>query len=128
MPLLDRLPQVPRWAAADRGTGSHACREHIRDVGARPVIATKRNEAAVACSEGPRPLQPSRAALGGAAQAFGPAATGMATEGRLKEWRAAAMRHGRTASSFRGVLCFAACDWFRNEHVLGIRYFNTKSI
>ena len=37
VPLLDRLPQVPRWVFADRGYSSHAFREHIRDPGARPL-------------------------------------------------------------------------------------------
>ena len=51
VPALDRLPQVPRWVVADRGYSSHAFREHIRDLGARPAIPTKRNEAPVACPD-----------------------------------------------------------------------------
>ena len=35
VPLLDCLPGVPRWVAADRGDASHAFREHIRTMGAR---------------------------------------------------------------------------------------------
>lgn len=33
---------------------------------------------------------------------------------RLKEWRAVATRHEKTACSFMGVLCMAAAlDWIR---------------
>ena len=51
VPLLDRLPRVPGWVVADRGYSSHAFREHIRDLGARPAILTKRSEAPVACPD-----------------------------------------------------------------------------
>ena len=41
-------------------------------------------------------------------------AGGMATEGRLKEWRAVATRYKKTANSFMGVLCLAAAiDWIK---------------
>ena len=49
--LLDRLPGVPKWVVTDRGYSSHAFRQHVRDAGARPAIATKRNEAALACPD-----------------------------------------------------------------------------
>ena len=29
IPLLDKLPGVPKWMVADRGYSSHAFREHI---------------------------------------------------------------------------------------------------
>ena len=48
-PLLACLPGVPRWVVADRGYASHAFRQHIWDVGARPAVPTKRTEAPVAC-------------------------------------------------------------------------------
>jgi transposase len=51
VPLLDHLPRVPRWVVADRGYSSHAFREHIWDLGARPAIPSKRNEAPVACPD-----------------------------------------------------------------------------
>jgi len=49
--LLDQLPGVPGWVVADRGCGysSHGFREHIWDLGARPAIPPKQNEAPVAC-------------------------------------------------------------------------------
>ncbi len=41
-------------------------------------------------------------------------AAGIATEGRLKEWRAVATRYEKTANSFMGVLCLAAAfDWLK---------------
>ena len=51
VPLLDRLPRVPKWAVADRGTTSHAFRSHIRDLGAQPAIPTQRHEARVSCPD-----------------------------------------------------------------------------
>ena len=51
IPLLERLPGVPQWVVADRGLSSHAFREHIWSLGARPAIPSKRNEDAVACPE-----------------------------------------------------------------------------
>ena len=38
IPLLERLPGVPKWVVADRGLSSHAFREHIWNLGARPAI------------------------------------------------------------------------------------------
>ena len=49
VPLLARLPGVPRWVVADRGYASHAFRQHIWNAGARPAVPAKRNEAPVAC-------------------------------------------------------------------------------
>ena len=43
VPLLDQLPGVPLWVVADRGYSSHGFRQHIRDVGAKPAVPTKRN-------------------------------------------------------------------------------------
>ena len=51
MPLLARLPDVPIWVVADRGYSSHVFREHIWNLGARPAIPTRRDEAPVACPE-----------------------------------------------------------------------------
>ena len=48
VPLLDRLPGVPRWVVADRGYASHRFRDHVWSMGARPAIPPKRNEAPVA--------------------------------------------------------------------------------
>ena len=92
MPLLARLPDVPRWVVADRGYSSHAFREHVGDLGARPAIPPKRNEAAVACPEW---IYNNRNRV-------------ERLWGRLKEWRAVATRYEKTASSFLGVLQLAA--------------------
>ena len=47
--LLGCLPDVPGWVVGDRGLASHAFREHIWDLGARPAIPPKRNEDPLAC-------------------------------------------------------------------------------
>src|ERR671933_2619817 len=47
--LLTVLSIIPAWIVADRGYASQAFRELIWNLGARPAIPTKRNEAAVAC-------------------------------------------------------------------------------
>jgi transposase len=98
VPLLDRLPGVPRWVVADRGYSSHAFREHIWNTGARPALPAKRNEAPVACPD----------------WAYANRNRVERLWGRLKEWRAVATRYEKTACSFMGVLCLAASmDWLR---------------
>ena len=98
VPLLARLPGVPRWVVADRGYASHAFREHVWNVGARPAIPARRNEAPVACP----------------AWAYANRNRVERLWGRLKEWRAVATRYEKTARSFMGVLCLAASlDWLR---------------
>src|SRR3982750_2277879 len=92
IPLLDRLPGVPKWVVADRGLSSHAFREHIWSLGARPAIPSKRNEDEVAC---PDWIYVNRNHV-------------ERLWARLKEWRAVATRYEKTASSFMGVLCPAA--------------------
>jgi transposase len=99
IPLLERLPGVPRWVVADRGLSSHAFREHIRNLGARPAIPSKRNEEEVAC---PDWIYVNRNHV-------------ERLWARLKEWRAVATRYEKTASSFMGVLCLAATlDWLKS--------------
>lgn len=51
VPLLDCLPDVPKWVVADRGYTSHAFRRHIWDMGSRPAIPPLRHEAPVACPD-----------------------------------------------------------------------------
>jgi transposase InsO family protein len=50
--LLSFLTALALWIVADRGYSSHAFRRLIWDLGARPAIPTKRNEAPVACPPG----------------------------------------------------------------------------
>ena len=96
--LLNCLPGVPKWVVADRGYSSHAFREHIWNLGARPAIPTKQNEATVAC---PDWIYNNRSRVEN-------------LWARLKEWRAVATRYEKTARSFMGVLCLAAtCDWIK---------------
>jgi transposase len=96
--LLDRLPRVPKWVVADRGYSSNTFREHVWNMGSRPVIPTKRNEAPVAC---PDWIYNNRNQV-------------ERLWARLKEWRAVATRYEKTANSFMGVLCLAAAiDWIK---------------
>ena len=96
--LLDRLPEAPFWAVGDRGLASHAVREHIWDMGARPAIPPKRNQASVAC---PAWIYANRRLVEN-------------LWARLKEWRAVATRYEKTARAFLGVLCMAATmDWLK---------------
>ncbi|MDB5848248.1 MAG: transposase family protein [Rhodoferax sp.] len=97
-PLLACLPGVPKWVIADRGYSSHSFRDHIWNLGARPAIPTKRNEAPVAC---PGWIYTNRNQV-------------ERLWARLKEWRAVATRYEKTACSFMGVLYIAAaCDWIK---------------
>ena len=96
--LLSRLPETPTWVVADRGYTSHALREHIWSIGARPAIPPQRHEAPVAC---PAWIYHNRNRV---EQLWA----------RLKEWRAVATRYDKTARSFLGVLCLAASlDWLK---------------
>lgn len=96
--LLARLPRRPLWVVADRGYASHAFREQVWSLGARPAIPPKRNEPPVACP----------------AWAYTNRNRVERLWGRLKEWRAVATRYEKTAASFLGVLCLAATlDWLK---------------
>ena len=98
IPLLEQLPGVPTWVVADRGYTSHAFREHIWSIGARPAIPPQRHEAPVAC---PDWIYNNRNVV-------------ERLWARLKEWRAVATRYEKTASSFMGILCLAATlDWIK---------------
>ena len=96
--LLAFLAVIPLWIVADRGYASHAFRELIWTLGARPAIPAKRNEAPVAC---PPWIYHNRNRV-------------ERLWSRLKEWRAVATRYEKTACSFMGVLCMAATmDWLK---------------
>ena len=92
VPLLDRLPRVPQWVVADRGYASHAFREHIWTLGARPAIPSKKNEAPVAC---PAWIYANRNIV-------------ERLWGRLKEWRAVATRYEKTARNFLAFVHLAS--------------------
>jgi transposase len=99
IPLLASLPGVPKWVVADRGYTSHVFREHIRDMGAKPAMPPRRDEALVACPDwiynNRNPVERLWC--------------------RLKEWRAVATRYEKTACSYTGVLCLAATlDWLKS--------------
>ena len=97
--MLDALPDNPLWLVADRGYSSDAIRERVWDMGARPAIPTKRNEAPVRCPEWIYVHRNQVERLWG----------------RMKEWRAVATRYEKTAASFMGVLCLAAAmDWLKS--------------
>ena len=98
IPLLDRLPGVPKWVVADRGYASHAFRQHIWDRGARPAIPSQ-------AQRGTRRLPDWIYTNRNLVERLW---------ARLKEWRAVATRYEKTASSFMGVLCLAAAmDWLK---------------
>ena len=98
VPLLDRLPGVPKWVVGDRGYTSHRFREHIWSIGARPSIPPQRHEAPVAC---PDWIYANRNQV-------------ERLWARLKEWRAIATRYEQTGTSFMGILCLAAAlDWIK---------------
>jgi transposase len=113
--LLTVLSIIPLWIVAHRGYASHAFRELIWNLGARPAIPAKRNEAAVACApwiyQNRNRVERLWAEL---LKVPAASAAGIATEGRLKEWPAVATRYEKTACSFMGVLCMAATmDWIK---------------
>lgn len=80
-PLLAHLPGVPGWVVADRSYSSHAFRQLVWGMGARPAVPSKRNEEAVAC---PSYIYNNRNIVG-------------RLWARLKEWRAAATRYEKLA-------------------------------
>jgi transposase len=96
--LLTILSLIPAWIVADRGYASHAFRDLVWHLGARPAIPPKRNEAPVAC---PAWIYVNRNRV-------------ERLWSRLKEWRAVATRYEKTACCFMGVLCMAATmDWIK---------------
>jgi transposase len=96
--LLRFLTALALWIVADRGYASHAFRMLIWDLGSRPAIPTKRNQAPVAC---PPWIYTNRNLV-------------ERCWSRLKEWRAVATRYEKTERSFMGVLCMAATmDWLK---------------
>ncbi len=96
--LLARLPDVPGWVVADRGYSSQAFREHIWNLGAKPAIPARSNEASVACPDWIYVHRNQVERLWA----------------RLKEWRAVATCYEKTAQSYMGVLTLAATmDWIR---------------
>lgn len=95
---MDALPDSPLWVVADRGYSSDAIRARVWDMGARPAIPARRNEAALRC---PDWIYRHRNRV-------------ERLWGRLKEWRAVATRYEKLARSFLGVLCLAAAmDWLK---------------
>jgi transposase len=99
VPLLARLPGVPKWVVGDRGYTSRRFRQRIWSMAARPAIPPQRHEAPVAC---PDWVYTNRNVV-------------ERLWARLKEWRAVATRYEKTASSFMGVPALAAaCDWLKS--------------
>jgi transposase len=77
---------------------SDAFRARIWDLGARPAIPPKRNDAPVAC---PPWIYDNRRLVEN-------------LWARLKEWRAVATRYEKLAHCFLGVLCLVAtADWLK---------------
>ena len=98
IPLLERLPGVPKWVVGDRGYTSQRFREYIWNMGARPAIPHQRHEAPVACPT----------------WIYNNCNVVERLWARLKEWRAVATRYEKTGTSFIGVLSMAAAiDWIK---------------
>ena len=49
--LLDRLPDTSLWIVGDKGYSKHDRRERIWQMGARPAIPHKSNEAPLLCPD-----------------------------------------------------------------------------
>ena len=92
VPRLERRTGVLMSVVADLGYSSRAFRQHVGDLGARPAIPPKVNEAPVAC---PEPIYNNRNRV-------------ERPWAGLKDWRAVATRYEKTATSFLGVLCLSA--------------------
>ena len=80
VPLLDSLSGIPVWVVGDRSYTSHAFRERVWSMGARPAIPAKSNEVPVAC---PDWICHNRNVV-------------ERLWARLKEWRAVATRYERS--------------------------------
>ena len=98
-PACWTVAETPLWVVGDRGLGSHALRERVWSMGARPAIPPKRGEAPVACPEW---ICRNRNRV-------------ERLWARFKEWRALVTRYEMTARSFMGVLCLAAAiEWIKS--------------
>ena len=100
--LLDMMQDdVPLWVVADKGLSSAAIREHIRAMGARPVIPAGHNEAPVLCPDWIYWYRNEVARLWS----------------RLTEWRAVATWYEKLTRLFMGMFCPAASlDWLKAFH------------
>ena len=87
-PLLKQLPDVPTWVVGDRGYTSHAFREHIWSIGAKPALPPQRHEAPVAC---PDWIYNNRNVV-------------ERLWARLKEWRAIATRYEKRAANYLAMV------------------------
>ena len=83
---------------ADKGYSPGAFRAQVWDMGARPAVPAKRNEAAVRCPDFVYRHRDRTERMWA----------------RLKEWQAVATRYKKTAPSFMGILYLAAAmDWIK---------------
>jgi transposase len=96
--LLGCPPDIPGRVVGGKGFARDAFRALLWDIGARPAIPPRRTDAPVACPE----------------WAYANRRLVENLWARLKEWRAVATRHEKTARSFLGVLRLAAtADWLK---------------
>jgi transposase len=96
--MVDSPPGVPAWTVGDRGYASRAFRQQVWTSGSRSAIPHKRNEAPAAC---PAQIYNNRNVV----ERFWAG---------MKERRAIATRHEKTANSSMGVPCLAAIhDWLK---------------
>jgi transposase len=87
------MPDVPLWVVGDKGYSSNELRETLNNKGSRVAIATRSNEAAVACPEW---IYTNRNMV-------------ERLWARLKEWRAVATRYEKTANSWTPARTYRLC-------------------
>lgn len=89
-----------RRVVCDRGYSSAAWRQHVRALGAQPVV----------------PNNPTHPSVRYNRAAYARRHRVENLWARLKEWRAVATRYDKTGSSYLGTLHLAAAlDWLRNR-------------
>lgn len=98
--LLKRLPEAPSWALADRACDAQEFRTAARDMGAVPVVPSRKG------AKLPQPCP-----------AYIYRHRSLIERGwsRLKERRAVATRYDKTASSYAATIAIAASlDWIKS--------------
>ena len=98
--LLKRLPKAPAWVLADRACDAQDFRRAVQDLGATPVVPSRKN------AKQPQPCP-----------GFIYRHRNLIERcwSRLKEWRAVATRYDKTATSYAaGIAIAATLDWFKS--------------
>jgi transposase len=98
--LLKRLPEAPNWALADRACDAQAFRTAARDMGATPVVPSRKG------AKSPQPCP---------AHIYRHRTLIERCWSRLKERRAVATRYDKTAAPYAATIAIAASlDWIKS--------------